>query len=242
MEVGRSLPGPLELERLLEVYGVPERIEFWRELRLRAKKGRDWWIGFGDVVPDYFFLFLGLECSARQIESWDAHIVPGLFQTPDYARAVFRGLRPELTDAEIDQQVELRLARRQEVLHAESPPVVWRVIAEPAMRWEVGSRDTLRAQLGYLLEVAEKPNIEIQVLPFSAGAHIGVDGTFSLLTFPAELENDQGVVFAETRVKGYYYEEPEQITRYRDVLTRLRVQAINPKDTPAYIHRMMKEL
>lgn len=242
MEVGRSLPGPLELERLLELYGVPERIEFWRELRLRAKKGKDWWIGFGDVVPDYFFLFLGLESSATQIESWDAHIVPGLFQTPDYARAVFRALRPELADAEIDQQVELRIARRNEVLNRESPPLVWRVIAEPALRWEVGSRDTLRAQLGYLLELAEQPTIDIQVLPFSAGAHIGVDGTFSLLTFPAELENDVGVVFAETRVKGYYYEETEQITRYRNALSRLRVQAITPAESPALIHRIAKEL
>lgn len=242
MEVGRSLPGPLELERLLGIYGVPDRIPFWLELRQRAKKGRDWWIGFGDAVPDYFNLFLGLEHSATQIESWDAHIIPGLLQTADYARAVFRALRPEMAESEIDRQVELRLARRHEVLDSASPPLLWRVIAEPALRWEVGGRDTLRGQLGFLLELAERPNIEIQVLPYSAGAHIGVDGTFSVLTFPAELENDSGVVFAETRVKGYYYEESEQITRYRNALSRLRVQAVSPADSPAYVQRIMKEL
>jgi hypothetical protein len=242
MEVGRSLPGPLELERLLELYGVAERIEFWLELRQRAKKGRDWWIGFGDAVPDYFTLFLGMEHSAAQVESFDAQVVPGLFQTADYARAVFRALRPELGEAEIDRQVDLRLARQREVLDPESPPLLWRIIAEPALRWEIGGRDTLRAQLGSLLELAERPDIELQVLPFSAGAHVGVDGAFSVLTFPAELESDSGVVFAETRVQGYYYEESEQITRYRNALSRLRVQAISPADTPAHIHRLAKEL
>ncbi|MDQ3404635.1 MAG: helix-turn-helix transcriptional regulator [Actinomycetota bacterium] len=242
MENGRSLPGPLELERLLELYGVPERVEFWRELRLRAKKGKDWWIGFGEAVPEYFNLFLGLESSAVQIESWDAHVVPGLFQTPDYARAVIRGGEPERSLDEVDRQVELRMARQHEVLEDGSPPLVWRVIAEPVLRWLVGGTDTMRAQLDRLVELAEHPNIEIQVLPVSVGAHTGGEGTFTLLSFPPELENDHGVVFAETKVQGYYYEEREQIMRYRTTLARLQVQAAKPADSPAFIRRIAKEL
>ncbi|MGQ0840011.1 helix-turn-helix domain-containing protein [Actinokineospora sp.] len=241
MELGRSLPGPLELERLLQLYGVPDRVPFWRELRLRAKKGKDWWIGFSESVPEYFNLFLGLESSAIQIESWDAHVIPGLFQTPDYARAIIRGGEPERPMDEVDRQVELRMARQHEVLDEGIQPLVWRVVAEPALRWQVGGAETMRAQLNHLVELSERPNIDIQVLPFSAGAHTGGEGTFDLLSFPPELENDPGVVYIDTRVKGYYYEDQEQIVRYRNALARLRVQAVKPADSPAFIHRIAKE-
>jgi transcriptional regulator with XRE-family HTH domain len=242
IENGRSLPGPLELEKLLGLYGVPDRFEFWLELRDRAKKGKDWWIGLSDSVPDYFNLFLGLESCAVQIESWDAHVVPGLFQTPDYARAIIRGGEPRLTQDEIDRRVEVRMGRQHEVLDDGDAPLIWIVIAEPALRWLVGGNETMRAQLDRLVSLSERSNIDIQVLPFSAGAHTGVEGTFTLLTFPSELENDPGAVFAETRVKGYYYEDPEQIALYRDALARLRVHALKPADSPAFIHRIAKEL
>jgi len=242
IENGRSLPGPLELEKLLELYGVPERYEFWLELRTRAKKGTDWWIGLGDSVPDYFNLFLGLESCAVQIESWDAHVVPGLFQTPDYARAVIRGGEPGREDSDVDRRVELRMGRQHEVLDDGDAPAIWAVMSEAALRCLIGGPESMRAQANRLIELAERPNIDIQVLPFSAGAHTGVEGTFTLLTFPSELENDPGAVFAETKVKGYYYEEPEQIMRYRNALARLRVQAIKPADSPTFIRRMRKEL
>ena len=92
IEVGRTLPKPLELERLLELYGVPERTEFFQELRVRAKRGRDWWIGFSDSVPENLNLFLALESSAVQIESWDAYVVPGLFQTEETAAELILSL------------------------------------------------------------------------------------------------------------------------------------------------------
>lgn len=242
IEVGRNLPGPLELERLLQLYGVPERFEFFLELRTRAKKGRDWWIGFGDTVPKYFNLFLGLESMAVQIESWDAQVVPGLFQTPDYARAVIQGGNPELSDDEVDRLVELRMARQREVLDDGDAPLVWRVIAESALRLQVGGTETMKFQLKRLLELIKRPNIDIQVLPLSAGAHTGAEGTFTLLSFPPELENDPGVAYAETFIKGYYYEEREQITRYRNALTRLRVQASKPESSSALIRRIAKDL
>lgn len=242
IEVGRNLPGPLELERLLQLYGVPERFEFFLELRTRAKKGRDWWIGFGDTIPKFFNLFLGLESMAVQIESWDAQVVPGLFQTPDYARAMIRGGNPELSDEEVDGRVELRMARQREVLDEGDAPSVWRVIAESALRLQVGGTETMQFQLKRLLELSKRPNLEIQVLPLSAGAHTGVEGTFDLLSFPPELENDPGVVFVETRVKSYYYEDPEEIAKYRNALNRLRVQATKPEATPAFIRRIAKDL
>lgn len=240
LEVGRFLPRPMDLVKLLEVYGVPERTEFLRELRDRAKRGRDWWVGLGDSAPDYFNLFLGLEANAVQIESWDAHVVPGLFQTWAYADALIRVGRPDLSGADLTSLVELRMARQREVLEREGPPLVWAVIAEPALRWLVGGPDILRAQLERLLVLAERPSVEMQVLALTVGAHSGTEGTFTILSAPPELENYAGCVYCDNLVAGYYLEEPGQILAYRNALTRLQVQALKPEDTPAFIDQIAK--
>lgn len=241
-EVGRTLPKPLELDKLLELYGVVERAEFFQELRARAKRGRDWWIGFSGSVPEYLNLFLGLETSAVQIESWDTHVVPGLFQTPATAEAMIRVGRPELAGADVARLVELRMARQRQVLDRDSPPLVWSVIAEPALRWAVGGPQVLREQLDHLIALSERSHIEVQVLPLSAGAHTGTEGTFTILSAPPELHNYPGCAFVEDRIQGHYYEELEQIMTYRNDLTRLRVQAIKPDETPAFIQQLTKDL
>ncbi|HEX7658382.1 MAG TPA: Scr1 family TA system antitoxin-like transcriptional regulator [Pseudonocardiaceae bacterium] len=243
IETGRSLPKPLELEKLLEIYGVPERADFFLRLRDAAKKGRDWWIGFeGAVVPEWFELYLGLESSATKIEGWDAQVIPGLLQTPEYAEAVIRAGEPDLPDDEVTRRVQVRIGRQREVLDRADPPKVWSVLHEGALRTTVGGPEIMRAQLDKLVELSRRPNITLQVLPFAAGAHPGGDGTFAILSFPAELEFDPGAVYVQTRITGYYYEQPDELARYRDDLTRLQIQAIKPEQTPAFIHRIAEDL
>jgi transcriptional regulator with XRE-family HTH domain len=242
IEVGRTLPKPLELDRLLELYGVPERAEFFHELRNRAKRGKDWWIGFSDSVPGHLNLFLGLESSAVQIESWHAYVVPGLFQTADTARELIRVGRPELNATEVDRLVELRMARQREVVDRENPPLIWAVIAETALRWLVGGPKVLQAQLDHLIELSARPHVEIQLLPLTVGAHVGTDGTFEILHAPPELHNYPGCVYVEDRIQGHYYEVPEQILKYRNDLARLKVQAAKPEETLVLLHEMAKDL
>lgn len=240
IEVGRILPKPLELNKLLEIYGATERIDFFQEMRLRAKNGRDWWVNDHPPRRGSFSLFLGLESSAVQIESWDAHVPPGLFQTRSYADALLRvGAK---NPAERIGRVDLRMSRQREVLEREHPPLVWSVIAEPALRWLVGGPEVLREQLNHLAELAEQPRIEIQVLPLSVGAHVGTGGTFTILSAPPELENYSGCVYVENRAEGLYYEESEQLLAYRNTLTRLRIQATKPEETAEYLRHLAKEL
>jgi len=241
IETARGLPKPLELERLLELYGEPERVEFFQDLRLRAKRGRDWWVGFRETVPGYLHLFLGLETSAVQIESWDAHVVPGLFQTRATALAMIRVGRPDLDPDGIDRLVELRMSRQREVIDREEPPALWSVIAESALRWPVGGADAHRAQLERLIELAARPSVDIQILPFSVGAHLGTDGPFRILSAPPELENYPGCVVVEDRVGVRYYDEPAPLMNYRNDLARLRVQALKPEESVAYLHHLLKE-
>ncbi|SDP30654.1 Helix-turn-helix domain-containing protein [Actinopolyspora xinjiangensis] len=246
IENGRSLPGPLQLDKLLDLYGVPERSEFFQQLRARAKKGKDWWINFdftSEVLPEYFKLFLGLESCAASIESFDAQVVSGLMQTKPYTEAVIRGVEPEIPEEEVQRRVELRLARQREVLgRAGQPPLLWSVIHESALRTPVGGVDVAREQLRHLLHLVEEPHITVQVLPMSVGAHTGIEGAFIYLAFPPELENDPGTVYVDTRVKGYYYEQPEEIAVYRAAMRRLQAQACQPEETPALISRIAKEL
>jgi uncharacterized protein DUF5753 len=138
----------------------------------------------------------------------------------------------------VTNRLQLRMARQQ-ILGSTK---VWFVLHESALRSVVGSKSIQRAQLRHLAELAKRPNIDIQVLPFADAAYSGGYGTFIILSFPAELEHDPGAVYVETRIKGYYYEEPDEIATYRDAMTRLQVQAITPGRTPAFIQRVAEEL
>lgn len=240
IETGRNLPAPTEVEVLLDLYGVPERSEFFRELVRRAKKGTDWWLGFSDAVRDWFSLYLGLESSAVQLESYNSIVVPGLFQTSAYAEAIIRGWEPELSDAEVAKRVELRLAR-QHVLDRDPDPLrVWAVLDESVLRRAAGGPAVLRDQLEHLVKLAKRPNIDLQVLPANAGAHTGTDGTFVLMTFPPELPGS--AVYVQTLITGIYYEDAAEVLRYRNALTRLRVQAVTPEESSAVIVRIAEEL
>ncbi len=241
LETGRNLPSAGDVEVLLTWYGHPDRIEFFRELLKRAKKGRDWWIGFADAVPGYFALFLGLEASAVQLQSYDGLVVPGILQTAAYAKAIIRAGERSQPDHEVARRVELRMARQQLIERADEPLQVWSVLDEAVLHRQVGGAEVMREQLERLVKLAERPNIDLQVLPAAAGAHAGTEGSFTLLTFPPELHSDPGVVYVETRVRGVYYEDPAEIQPYRQALIRLQVQALNPDESPAMIQRIAEE-
>ena len=242
LETGRNLPSAGDVEILLNWYGHPDRTEFFRDLLKRAKKGRDWWIGLADDLPDYFALFLGLEASAVQLQSYDGLVVPGLLQTAAYAKAIIRAGERSQPDHEVARRVELRMARQQLIERPDEPVQVWSVLDEAVLHRQVGGADVMREQLERLVKLAEWPNIDLQVLPVTAGAHAGTEGTFTLLTFPPELHSDPGVVYVETRVRGIYYEDPAEIQLYRQALTRLQVQALNPDESPAMIQRIAEKV
>jgi transcriptional regulator with XRE-family HTH domain len=246
IETGVYSPGLGDCEVLLTWYGHPERIDFFRKLLAQSKKNKDWWIGFDlgvDAVPEWFSIFLGLESVLRSVSAYEAAVVPGLFQLPEYARAVIHAVHPQLDDVELNRRVELRAAR-QEILteRADGPPLeIWAILDESALCREIGGPVVWRRQMQHLLKLAELPNVTLQVLPHSSGAHAGIEGAFSVLDFPTEFENDPGVVYVETRVRGIFYEELDDIRVYRKVFDLLRVDALRPKGSIAWISQLLKE-
>ncbi|MGH3978756.1 MAG: helix-turn-helix domain-containing protein, partial [Pseudonocardiaceae bacterium] len=241
-EIARNLPKAAELEILLDFYGVAERTESFLELLTAARKGKDWWLPFAGTAPPWFDLFLGLETSAAQIESYEALTITGLFQTEAYAEAVIRTGNPELSDHDVAQRIELRMARQDVLARQPNPPTVWSVLDESVLHRLAARPRVMREQLEHLAKLADLPTINIQVLPMAAGISAGMNGTFTLLSFPPELVGDPGVVYTESLIKGTYYEDPTEIMCYRNTLTRLQIQAATPEQSHTIITRRAEEM
>jgi transcriptional regulator with XRE-family HTH domain len=241
LEAGQ-VPTAADLELLLALYGQADRIPFMRELLSAARRAKTWWTGMSGAVPKWFDLFLGLESGAAELFSFDSVEVPGLLQTGDYARAVLRG-NPDLSDEQVAQGVDLRLGRQQ-ILEREHQPVkLWTVLDESVLYRRRGDASTMRKQLKHLIEMSERPRIDIQVLPFDAGASPAQDGgTFIVMKFPPEMEGDPGLVYLELLTGGRYFEKPEEISEYQRVLTRLHALAADQKASRGIIERAMKEV
>jgi transcriptional regulator with XRE-family HTH domain len=240
-ETGHSLPSRSELEVLLDFYEVGERIPSFGELLASARTGKDWWQPFKGAVPEWFNLFLGLESSAAQIESYDAQVIPGLFQTPAYAEAVIRAERPEPAEAEITHRIELRQARQEVLTRQPDPPTVWSTLDEPTLHGMVGKPKVMRDQLEHLAKLSELPNVTILVLPMDTRPHAGSNGTFTILSFP-NLSGAPAVTYTDGMVQGSYYTNPETVLSYRNALTQLHNLADDPEKSRARIQRRIKEL
>jgi transcriptional regulator with XRE-family HTH domain len=242
LEIMRNLPKAAELEVLLDFYGADERTMAFLDLVDAARKGRDWWIPFKDAAPEWFDLFLSMEASAVQIDSYDSMIVPGLFQTPAYAKAVIRAGDPELADAEVARRVELRMGRQDVLTRRPDPPIVWSVLDESVLHRSAGEPRVLVEQLEHLVKLTDLPTLTLQVLALEVGVHAGIDGTFTMLTFPSELEGDPGIAYTEARVKATYYEDPAEIMTYRNTLRRIQIHARTPQETRTLLVRRIEEL
>lgn len=241
LETMVSLPGQLEIRALLDLYGVPERAESFLSLVTAARRGKDWWTEFPGV-PTWLELLLGMEAAAATIHCYDAMVVRGLFQTPAYCRAVIRGGEPDLSDDEVHQRVELRMAR-QDVLNRPEPPQVWCVLDESVLHRQAEEPDVLPEQLEHLIKLAELPNVHIQVLARGAiGLHPGINGTFSVMGFGPELVGDPGVAYTETRINGTYHENAAAILRYRDTWSRLQLLAEKPDRSRAILAQRVEEI
>jgi transcriptional regulator with XRE-family HTH domain len=238
LELGRTGFKPRDITDLLALYGVSDENECATLLAMaRQANTQGWWHAYSDVIPGWLEPYLGLEAAASLIRSYEAHFVPGLLQTRDYARALIRSGLDDLSDVQVERRVDLRM-RRQQLLHQPAPPRLWAVIDEAALRRPIGGVATMRAQLRQLIETAELPHVTVQVLPFSVGGTpVGVPIT--LLRFPeGELPD---VVYAEQLAGALYLEKPADTEPYRHVMNRLGTAAAPQKATAAILGQILKE-
>ncbi|MDT0461912.1 helix-turn-helix domain-containing protein [Streptomyces gibsoniae] len=236
IETGSSGVKPRDVGLLLDAYGVedPEL----RELLLVLAGSEDgdgrqnWWHAYRGMLPPAYRDFISLESQASGMRTLETSVVPGLLQTPDYARAVTRAAVGTLEDTQLDALVEVRLAR-QEVLRADPPLRLNAVLDEAVLRREVGGPRTMTRQLKRLLDAARLPHVRLQVLPFAAGAHIGITGPFVIFSFPSR--SDLDVVVLDHLTSSLYLERKEDLQAYCEAFDTLRIHALSPEDSLDYI-------
>jgi transcriptional regulator with XRE-family HTH domain len=236
IETGASGVNPADVRLLLDAYGVPDpRL---RELLLALAgsgggQGRDhWWHAYRGVLPPTYRDFISLESQASAMRTLETSVVPGLLQTPEYARAVTRAAVEGLDEDALDALVEVRLAR-QDVLRSHPPLRLCAVLDEAVLRREVGGPDVMRRQLRRLLEAARLPQVRLQVLPFSAGAHIGITGPFVVFSFSNT--SDLDVVVLDHLTSSLYLERKEDVEAYTEAFDALRRNALSPEESLDYI-------
>ncbi|MEV6814246.1 helix-turn-helix transcriptional regulator [Micromonospora sp. NPDC051296] len=240
MELGRVGFKERDVADLLTLYGVTADQERAALLKLaRDANNPGWWHRYGDVLPPWFQSYLGLEAAAALIRSYEVQFVPGLLQTPEYARAVVLLGHGRAGPGEIDRRVDLRM-RRQEVLRRPRPSRLWAVVDEAALRRPIGGPQVMRGQLEALLEATQTPNIRVQVIPFAAGGHAAAGGAFTILRFGDQDLPD--IVYIEQLTSAIYLDKREDLDYYAVAMERLCVEAEPPERTPEILKRMIAEL
>ena len=232
---------PRDVKFLLGVYGVQENGEAWEALLALARESRQkgWWHNYGDAIPEGFETYVGLEADATTLRTYESDYVPGLLQTEDYARAVMRATMLTASDEEIERHVAVRMVR-QERLTGPGAPEIWAVVSEAVIRRVVSGEPLMRVQLSRLVEASKQPNITLQVLPFSVGAHAGMDGAFMILGFPAPTDPD--VTYVHYYTGTLYLEKPEDLARYTLMFDHLRAAALPVGQSRNLIARARDEL
>jgi len=239
LETGRVGFKDRDISDLLTFYGVNNEAErtALRSLAQRAN-APGWWHDYSDVLPAWFEAYVGLEEVATQVRAYEVQFVPGLLQSEDYARAVTLLGHSDELPRDIERRVRLRMAR-QAVLDKPDPPNVWAVVDEAVLRRPAGSPAVMHGQLKHLLDMAQRPNITIQVMPFQAGGHSAAGGPFSILRFAEPDLPD--VVYLEQLTSALYLDKPEVVDSYLKVMERVCMEAATPADSLDAIAAILAE-
>ncbi|BCB79755.1 helix-turn-helix transcriptional regulator [Phytohabitans flavus] len=226
---------PKDLDRLLEAYAVAEDAR----ARIRALAGqsrqRAWWEAYGDVLPNAYETYIGFEAEAIGIYNYEAQIVPGLLQTAEYASAVIQADGIYEDDEVHGQRVAVRMAR-QAVLTRDPPPKLSVILDEAVLRRQIGGPDVMRRQLTSLAEANERKMITVQILPFSAGAHRALAGSFVILEFSGN--SDHPLVYCEGMTGGVFRSRQDELRSYWMSYESLRSVALSPKLSVELINKV----
>lgn len=239
LENGRRSISPRDVRDLCAVYQVEDHrlVESLMQMA-RESRQQGWWHAFAELSPTYS-VYIGLETDASSLRVFEPLVVPGLLQTPGYANAVISGALPEVAQDEVNSRVQVRLRRQQRLHDEENALRLWAVVDEAALRREVGGPRTMVEQLHRLAEWSLLPHVTLQVMPFSAGAHPGVNGQYTILEFPEA--SDSTVIYLEGGTSDLYLEKPHDVQYYSIMYEHLRAQALSPEQSRHFLVKLADE-
>ena len=230
---------PRTVRLLCQTYGIGAPLIDHLAKVAAESEDRGWLLAYSDTTPNWFERYLGEEAEASEIWTYEAEFVPGLLQTAEYCRAVSTASSPDSNEEEVERRVEFRLAR-QKLLERASPPQLNVVVNEAVLLRQVGGVVVMREQLRHLSELADRPNIEVRVLPFRAGAHPAMTSSFTALHFPAG--GGEPTILVEVDSGALYPDRPPDFERYAWMFGQLRDLALSPAKSMALVSRVMEEL
>jgi transcriptional regulator with XRE-family HTH domain len=224
IENGQVGATPRDVRDMAALYGVTgQRMENLMQLA-RETREKPWWNEYSDLGLDH----AAYEAEASGILMFSPMLVPGLLQTADYARAVLRAIRFDLPSERIERLVEFRV-KRQTLLTDPNAPTLWAVIDEAVLCRMIGGSKVMQHQLKSLIETASLPNVTLQLLPFSGGAHAGLDGPFYIIRFLEPTDRD--MIYFEHTDEEHYLDKPEAISLHLSLFDHIRAAALKPDDS-----------
>jgi hypothetical protein len=235
IETARVAVSPRDVKDLLSLYGVAD--EQYREALVtlaRQSRERTWWTDYRDIMRPGNFV--GLEAGAAAMRTWEPIVLPGLLQTEAYMRALMRTGRANDPPALLDRRVALRLTRQARLTGGNRLELT-AIVDESAVRRLIGGREVMAEQLKWLIDAAQLPNVNLQILPFGAGEHPFLGGPAALLEFRETTHLD--VVYLEGLAGDYYEEQPSEVARYRESFRLLSAQALDQRGTLRLIESLL---
>ncbi|WP_328412537.1 helix-turn-helix domain-containing protein [Nocardia sp. NBC_00403] len=235
----------IDIQELCRIYGIPDELADGLKGLAQQAAVKSWWHAYGDLIPENFDVYVGLEASAQQLTSYQSELVLGLLQTADYAWALNRLGYPNDSDAELDRRVQLRLQRQALITRKASPAIVDVVLHESVLHRVVGGAKVMAAQLRHLADFSTRENVSLRILPFAAGVPLGVcTGPFTVLEFGTDSKGqpiEPPVVYAEGFTGDLYLERCADVRRYDRAHECLQRCALDIQPSRHLLRQVAKE-
>jgi hypothetical protein len=231
-----------DLRALLDLYGITDRDQVGELLELaRASRQGSWWSRYRADISAAYLQYIEYEEAASVLRMYEPLLLPGLWQTEEYATAIIRELAdPGTPESLVRTRIEIRM-RRQELLDQDPPPTIFCVLDEAAVQRMAAQRDVARGQIARLIDLGSRPNVTLEIVPFSAGFHRGMLEPFLILEFPDS--EDEHVLFSESsRDTIFSHDEDGEITGYREVFEDLRGLSLGPAGTLTYLSNLASQI
>ncbi len=246
IESGLVAVRALDVEQMCRLYGAPDDMTKALMALARETKAKGWWQTYGDVVPEWFDLFVGLEAAANRMAEYEHSVVPGLFQSEGYARTVIAADHPGESEQEIARRVELRLGRQAILKRPIDPPALRVVVRESVLRSPVGGIAVMKGQLDHLAEVSQLPNVSLRVVPASAGYHPGiVTGSFTVLRFPMNgggVDSEPPTIYQEMYTGALYLDKPTEVERFDAAFEAIWDTALDERSSRTLISKTAEDM
>ncbi|WP_274914047.1 helix-turn-helix domain-containing protein [Streptomyces sp. WZ-12] len=228
IETGQVSLRSHDVQTMCAIYGAPEDLTEALMGLAKETKARGWWHAYGEVIPEGFSVYVGLEEAAASIDAYQSELVPGLLQTEDYAREIIRTHLWGISEENLEGRVALRMERQVLLTRPTDPAMLRVVLNEAVLRRPIGTEKLMARQLAHIIFVSERPNIAVRVVPFAAGMHLGVAaGPFSILRFPLNgdgTESEPSTVYTDGYTGGLFLDKPKELEEYevafRDIWER----------------------